>query len=311
MFFDFDMPILRALEGLRTPFFDTVLGALTHLGSETVFMAVAAVLYWCVSKKKGMYLLCVGLFGTLFNQFAKIVCRIPRPWVRDGAFTIVESARADAAGYSFPSGHTAGIVSSCGCIARMTEKRWLRIVCIALIVLVGFSRLYLGVHYPTDVLFSLVVGAVLVLALWPVFEKSDEARRPVCILMCVLTALALAFALYTQLFPFPADVDAENLSSAGKNAWTLTGCSFGMLVAFWLDKRYVNFDVKAVWWVQLLKAILGLALMFAVRLGLKAAFSAMSGGMFLHAVRYFCVVLFGAGIWPMTFRRFALLGKKK
>ena len=48
----------------------------------------------------------VGFFGTLVNQFLKLVCRVPRPWVRDPNFTIVEAARADATGYSFPSGHT-------------------------------------------------------------------------------------------------------------------------------------------------------------------------------------------------------------
>ena len=88
------MEILYALEKLRTPFFDAFLGALTELGNETVFMAAALILYWCVSKKWGYYMLWVGTFGTLVNQFAKIICRVPRPWVRDSGFTIVENARA-------------------------------------------------------------------------------------------------------------------------------------------------------------------------------------------------------------------------
>ena len=139
--FSFDMPILYALEQLRTPFLDAALGALTYLGHELIFIVVAIILYWCVSKKWGYYFLCVGFFGTLANQFAKIVCRIPRPWVMDPGFTIVENARAAATGYSFPSGHTAGIVGTMGCLGRIAKKTWVRIVCVVVILLVGFSRL--------------------------------------------------------------------------------------------------------------------------------------------------------------------------
>ena len=153
-----DMKILYALESLRTPFFDKVFGAISYLGEETVFMLIAIIVYWCISKKWGYYLLSVGFFSTLVNQFTKILCRVPRPWVRDVNFTIVENAREGAGGYSFPSGHTAGIVSTMGCCARFSGKKWLRAVFIALIVLVGFSRMYLGVHYPKDVVAAAPLG---------------------------------------------------------------------------------------------------------------------------------------------------------
>ena len=307
-----DMLILRALESVRSPFFNAVLGALTYLGDETLFMAAAIVLYWCFSKKWGYYLLATGFFGTLINQFAKILCRVPRPWVRESAFSIVESARAAATGYSFPSGHTASIVSVGGCIARAWKKTWLRIVCAALIAVVSFSRMYLGVHYPSDVLFSLVVGVVLVFAVYPLFAQSDEKPGPALAVIALLAALSLAFALFTELHAFPADTDPENLSHAVKNAWTLTGCGFGLLVGFPLERRYVNFDGKAVWWAQLLKAAVGFALIMAIRAGLKPLLSAVFGPRaFCNAIRYFCMVLFAACVWPLTFRRFATLGKKK
>ena len=145
-----DMKILYALESLRTPFFDTILGAVTYLGDETFFMLVAITVYWCVNKKWGYYLLITCYFSTLINQFVKILCRVPRPWVRDPAFSIVENARSAAAGYSFPSGHTASITVVSGCIARVTSQKWLRAVCVAVLLLVAFSRMYLGVHYPSD-----------------------------------------------------------------------------------------------------------------------------------------------------------------
>jgi undecaprenyl-diphosphatase len=306
------MQILYALETLRTPLLDAVLGALTELGNETLFMAAALILYWCVSKKYGYYVLFVGVFGTLINQFAKIMCRVPRPWVRDPGFTIVENARAEATGYSFPSGHTAGIMASGGCIARISKKAWVRAVCIVLIALVAFSRMYLGVHYPTDVLFSVVVGVVLVFAFYPFFAAADRKIAPVYWLVVILAVLSLAYALFVTLHRFPADTDADNLASAVKTGWTMVGTGLGMVASLHLERRYVNFDCKACWWAQLIKVVGGLALILAVRAGLKPVLAAVFGGaQFQHAIRYFCMVIVGAVLWPMTFRWFASLGKKR
>ena len=130
--------------------------------------------------------------------------------------------------------------------------------------------------------------------------------------IAVLTALCLAFALFTGVHVFPADTDPENLSSAAKNAWTLTGSSLGALAALWIERRYVNFDTKAVWWAQIIKVAIGLALLLGIRLGLKPLLAAVFGDApFTNAIRYFCMVLFGAAVWPMSFRRFGRLGMKK
>ena len=118
------MNLLYALESVRTPFWDAVFSAVTHLGEETVFMVAAILIFWCVSKQEGYYLLLMGFFGTVVNQFLKLLFRIPRPWVRDPDFTIVESARAQATGYSFPSGHTQNAVATFGGIARSTRRPW-------------------------------------------------------------------------------------------------------------------------------------------------------------------------------------------
>lgn len=145
------MKLLYLLESLRTPAGDWLMSGITHLGGETAFLAVAIFIFWCVDKHEGYYLLTVGFLGTVLNQFLKLLCRIPRPWVLDPDFTIVESSRAEATGYSFPSGHTQNAVGTFGGIARATKRHCLRWVCVVIFVLVSFSRMYLGVHTPLDV----------------------------------------------------------------------------------------------------------------------------------------------------------------
>ena len=140
------MKVLYALESIRVPWLDTVMAAITHLGEETVFMVAALFVFWCVSKRHGYYLLAIGFAGTVLNQFLKLLFRIPRPWVLDSDFTIVESARAQATGYSFPSGHSQNAIGTFGGIARFTRRKWVRVAAIVAAVLVPLSRMYLGVH---------------------------------------------------------------------------------------------------------------------------------------------------------------------
>lgn len=90
------MTVLYWLEGLRNPVLDALFSLITRLGEETVFLLLAVTIFWCVDKRRGYYLLFVGFFGTVVSQTLKLAFRIPRPWVRDPAFTIVESARAQA-----------------------------------------------------------------------------------------------------------------------------------------------------------------------------------------------------------------------
>ena len=166
------MELLYWFESIRNPVLDVLMSLVTHLGEETFFMVGALLVFWCVDKRKGYYLLSVGFVGVLVNQWLKIICRVPRPWVRDPGFTIVESARAEAAGYSFPSGHTQTAVGFFGGVARFTGRLWLRVACIVILLLVSISRMYLGVHTPADVGVSFVAAAVLVLVMYPLMEST-------------------------------------------------------------------------------------------------------------------------------------------
>lgn len=300
------MGFLYVLEGIRNPVMTAVMSAVTWMGSEVLFIAAAIIAYWCVSKKTGYYLMATGFIGTIANQFLKIVCRIPRPWVRDPNFTIVESARADAGGYSFPSGHTQNVTSILGGVGRASKKTWIRVLSVVLIILVGFSRMYLGVHTPADVGVALLCGLVLVFGLWPVFEKSDENQRGLLIVFGATTAFALICAIYVSVFPWPEDIDADNLAEAVKNLNMMLGCSAAVLIGAPIERKKIRFETKAPLWAQILKVVLGFAIVMALRAVLKVLFNLIMPGLGVaSAIRYGIIVLFAILVWPLTFPWFA------
>ena len=310
------MSFLYFLEEIRNPVLDFLFSIVTLFGEETVFMAVGMIVFWCVNKQKGYYLLSVGFVGTVINQFLKITFRIPRPWVKDPNFTIVESAREAASGYSFPSGHTQTSVGLFGGLALKFKRRAIRIASIALCVLVPLSRMYLGVHTPADVGVSIVIALLLIFALSPLFEKAEKSPKVMYAILFSLTGIMLAYLLFMTYWSFPEEVfhvdNVHNLISAVKNAYTLTGCMLGFLVVYTVDLKWLKFDTKAVWWVQLIKIAGGLVLVLAVKELLRAPLEAiLPANTWARMLRYFLMVVTAGAIWPITFKYFSKLGGKK
>lgn len=304
------LELLRFLERLRFPALNTGMQALTELGSEALFLVAALALFWCVNKKEGYYLLTVGFFGTVLNQFLKLLCRVPRPWVRDPNFTIVESARAGATGYSFPSGHTQNAVGTFGVLARCAQRRGLRSLYIALAVLVPFSRMYLGVHTPADVLVAAGIAMAVLFLVRPLVYSKNPRVFPA--LLGVMGACALGFVAYVEWAGFPADMDSGNLTEGVKNAYSLLGAFLGMLLVYFVDEKKLHFTVQAVWWAQLLKLLIGLTLVMVLRLALKQPLLALTNGHALaHGLRYFILVVFAGAVWPLSFRWFQRLGREE
>lgn len=306
------MDILYALEKIRTPFWNGVMSAVTQLGGEVIFIVAAVVVFWCVSKWEGYYLMTIAFCGTVLNQFLKLICRVPRPWVRDPNFTIVESARAEATGYSFPSGHTQNAIGLFGGMARWGGRRWVRIGLTALALVIAFSRMYLGVHTPADVGVSLVLAATLVLGLYPLMRRAQEKPRYMGYVLAAMLVVSGAFVVFVETCGFPADMDAENLASGIGNAWKMLGAVAGMTLAWLLDRRYIHFETQAVWWVQVIKVAVGMALLLAIKSGLKAPLLALLGHEGLAGgVRYFLLVLVAGAVWPLVFRPMSKWGKGK
>ena len=308
------MGLLYFFESIRNPVLDAFFSFITLGGEETVFMALGMIFFWCINKFQGYYLLCVGFAGTVLNQFLKMLFRIPRPWIKDPNFTIVESARKAATGYSFPSGHTQTSVGLFGGIAIISTKKWLTVVGIALAILVPISRLYLGVHTPADVLVSTGIALVLIFTFYPLFKKAEKSPAVMYTIFGIFAVAIIAFICFVCFYNFPADGYTEglhSLESARKNGFTLLGCIVGLTVVYTVDRLWLDFKTEAVWWAQIIKVVGGLGLVLAAKELLRAPLEAIfRNALVARSIRYFLIVIVAGLLWPLTFKFFSRLGRK-
>lgn len=300
------MELLKTLEALRTPAGDAFFLTVTRLGEEHAFMALVLLMLWCIDKRWGYRLFYAGMLGNVLNQLLKAVLLVPRPWLRDPSLTVVEGARLGATGHSFPSGHTQTATTLSFTLARPL-RRWAWLGAGLATGLVAFSRLYLGVHTPADVLAGLALGLLVAFALGRMFCRAEQDKRLERGLWLGLAAFALAQLLYMALGPGRAESNLDGL----KNAYAMTGVLAGFLLMRWLDEKYLRYPIHGVWWAQALKLLLGLALVLGVQVGLKPPLTRLFGGSPAESLlRYFAIAVTAAGVWPLTFRFWAKLGQR-
>ena len=309
-FFNWMMDVLRALAGLRSAPLDFIMQCLTKLGHEALFVVVACTLLYCVDKQQGYRFLFMFNFGQIANQALKVIFAVPRPWVVDPAFKPVEAALPDATGWSFPSGHTQSAVMMYGGLARTIRKWWGYLAAAILSLLIGFTRMYLGVHTPLDVAAGLVLGVAAIAFSDLLFSLFGNKKHFIPVVAGICSFLTLAYLVAVIVFDKASALYADDVSVAA----TLFGLSFGAFCGCLIERRFINFDVKAVWWVQIIKVALGLGLMLGLRAILKYLFglipcSVVTKGL-LDGVRYFIMIFAGLAVYPFSFRVLVKLDRK-
>ena len=169
--------LLWIQEVLRGPVQDAFFSFYTQLGNGGILWIALCVvlLFFPRTRKAGFWALIAMLFGLVCtNVLLKHLVGRTRPWlVLEGLVPLVVEDDPN----SFPSGHTCAAFACCVTWARCTGKRWLRCLCIAAALLMGFSRLYVGVHFPSDVLAGCAVGCLCALLAWAVQGWAEPAWR--------------------------------------------------------------------------------------------------------------------------------------
>ncbi len=289
----FDPTITDALRDLM-PWAGLFFRAITELGSELFFVSLILIGYWAYKKQETLTLAYILLVAVVSNYFIKLTIANPRPdptnWYPG----------VEATNYSTPSGHAQNTSMLFGWISLKARKLWLTITSIILIVLIGISRVYLGVHYVEDILIGWGIGLVLLVLLYR-FEGPIAAYfarfRSEYLYLSLFVFGFLATAVTTYLIPVPP----------GDNFGALGGLIMGLAVALPLEKRYVGFDTQVAdgqKWRLMLRVAIGLVIVLGVMIGLGGVLP--SSDVWLRAIRYLTVVVVGMFVWPAIFKRINL-----
>ena len=270
-----DIDILLALQDFRNgtgAFLAGFLSKMTWLGEVSTVIVIMALIYWCVSKDFGTYLLMGWSGNRLVNGTLKVTVCAYRPWIRDARIVPYGDSITTATGYSFPSGHTTNAATVYGGGAvRKDLPRALRVMLGLLVLLVGFSRNYLGVHTPQDVLVGMAASVLvmyLTVKLMQWVKLHPEKDIPVA---CIGIVLAIVVARYAAVKSYPTDTDAAGKilvegAKMANDTFKGVGWCIAFLTGWILERRFVRFSTDIPMMKRMTRLTFGLLSYYVVSL---------------------------------------------
>ena len=281
---------------------------MTFLGELTTALFIMAAIYWCIDKELGTYLL-MGFSGNrLVNGVLKVTVCAYRPWIRDPAIVPHGDAITTATGYSFPSGHTmnAATVFGGGAVRKDFPAR-LRVMLGLMVVLVAFSRNFLGVHTPQDVLVGMIAGTLVMYLTYRLMTwlgDHPEKSTLVCVIGLVLAA---AVALYAGLKSYPQDYDSAGKlivdgAKMANDTFKGVGWCSAFLVGWILERRFVRFSTDIPLTAKLTRLTYGLVSYYAVSLILVPLIKDWIGGPVGTLVSCFLQMFYISFCFPLVIK---------
>lgn len=284
--FAFELQFLKWLESIRTGFLTALFEGITILGEETLVILFIVALWFAVDSRLAQKVFFAMVCSMGVNGIIKNIAQVPRPF--DKGVTPVR--KETATGFSFPSGHTQNFSTWSTLFAIQFKKKWLAALVAVLIAMVAFSRLYLGVHYPSDVIVGATLGVGIAFLANYLFERVKDVKK-------LYVAVLIIFAPFIVYFLVVAH---ERFADFFKTFGMVCGLT---LIAFLQEKSEpLSYDVA--WWKKLIRIVIGVALAFALKEGLKLL---KMGGVHLDLVidtiRYFAVVVGVGYLCPLFFKK--------
>ncbi len=282
------MDLLILLEGLRTDYLTQLFELITMLGETTVLIILIAILYFAYDKHLARRILFLTVFSMGVNGIVKNIVKRPRPF-STGRVTSVR--KKTATGYSFPSGHTQNISTWSTAFVMRYKRMWIAVLAGVGILLVAFSRMFLGVHYPSDVIAGAILGILISVAGSAMYDKISDKNRLYTGAVVVLTPFAV-------LFLFGAD-------SHFADFYKLYGMLIGFVFAVRFEDKYAPLEYNIAVWKKVLRVVIGIAVALAVKEGTKVliVFDVVQLSMVVAALRYMLLILVVLGWCPVLFKR--------
>ncbi len=307
-----DINILLALQEFRNSIGSIFTGFMTKMsfiGEMEVVLVIMALIYWCASKSIGTYLLMGWTGNRVVNGLLKVTACVYRPWIRDARIVPDSAAMAAATGYSFPSGHSMNAASLYGGGAIRKELPGVLRVFLAIIfVLIAFSRIFLGVHTPQDILIGSAAGLLVMWLTIKLMERIEANPKVDIPVMCGVIAVAIAVAIFAAVKSYPEDYDAAGKllvdgAKMAKDTYKGVGWCIGFFAGWVLERRYIDFSTDLPFITRMTRLVTGLFSYYAVTLILKeilnSSFSTVAATILISFIQTFYVTF----VFPWCIKR--------
>ena len=278
---EWEADFLHALQTTRNSFLDVLWSVLTLFGEEVVVIAVIMLVYWCIDKRKGFKMMNVYFLSCAVVAGVKALAGRTRPFDRyPGKVESVGDGNTDPC---FPSGHTNSATTLAAlCVREFPKSRKFTIpIGIVIVLFVMFSRMYLGQHYPTDVLAGAAAGVLIVLLFGWLYDFLGNKEE---YLAFVLVPAAVIATVFIGIFAMD--------TGFADTALKLTGVMSSVYVCYFLQKRVVRFDAKASVRQNIVKYLIGAAGAMVIFLPFELSFVAELSLWITDYLRFFLL-----GVW--------------
>ncbi|EEL45840.1 Phosphatase, PAP2 [Bacillus cereus Rock3-42] len=243
-----DMLLLEWMTSFEGSVLTTFFKLVSSLANETLYLVIISFLYWCVSKRKAFHMIVMLCFSGYIGIMVKEFMKIPRPYTYDGIEALYKKS---ATGYSFPSTHVQLSTTFWGSFMILCKKRIVWIIGIIFIILVAISRLYLRVHWLSDII-GAVLFSVIVVYLYTKVTMELSDRKFILLQRIILAVSLIMYVMTSQV---------DNLKLLG----VLTGSTIGIM----LENHFIKMNESNDFKMQVVKTVLGLSIMLIMQFILK------------------------------------------
>ncbi|MFC1976204.1 phosphatase PAP2 family protein [Chloroflexota bacterium] len=284
--------IIVSIQAVHNPTLDGFFNAITFLGESEFFLILFPFIIWTLNKSIGLRLTYLGIISLLVMTWAKLAVGHPRPYEWPATETSpVLKLNEKAYGPGLPSGHTQLSLTIWFYLAYHFKRPWLWVVAAILFILVSFSRVYLGVHFPTDLLGGALLGLIILL----LYIRFEDVLVSKLSAQTIWIQIGLAIVLPFLIILFYRHPDILGLCS------TLSGVSLGII----FDNHKVNFEVSGSILRRAARYIVGIIVLAIIYFGLKRIIPAPEHILHtpLDILRYVIAGFWLSGGAPWMFKR--------
>ncbi len=313
--------LLYLQENIRSDTLTPFMMEVSNFAISFWLLSIFLCIFWCVNKKVGFFILASYSISSILNAVVKLSFCIYRPWIRDPNIIPVTIGKIDAkrtaSGYSFPSGHTQVITSyfACGAFIAWLKHKWLSILLVFVIFLVAFSRNYLGVHTPQDVIVGFLLGVLSVFWAYNFINKEKQDKKSDTRFLIYGMLIGLISILYFTYKNYPTELNSEGQlivdpQKMMRDGFLGVGVWLGFCLGWYIEKYYVDFSTDCSLTTKIIRAIIGITTVYLVFYKLGSLYYSFMPYFLAKLLQWLSLTMYSMAIYPLIFKNVEKLFNK-